>query len=204
MTSGTATVFPLKPNDWPVPRLSCMLPSDIVSSLLHACPSPTSDSVDCGECMPAVHTPRAAAVDHSCLNKEPKGVVGLRRRSEIGKLKVDLEIRKRAVTELSRLKSDMARGGTVTSTEAAALRRTLAAREEEIGRMRRAGAEPGARAGAHAPTVVFCADSAHACPAVASVSLVPACAAPVPQLEASPAHVRGLGLARVPPCMPLL
>jgi hypothetical protein len=63
---------------------------------------------------------------------------------------VDLDIRKRAVTELSRLKSDMARGGTVTVTEAAALRRTLAAREEELGRMRRAGAKTGARAGAHA------------------------------------------------------
>ena len=54
---------------------------------------------------------------------------------------MDLEIRKRAVTELSKLKSDMARGGTVSSGEVASLRRQLASREEEIQRMRRAGAE---------------------------------------------------------------
>lgn len=63
-------------------------------------------------------------------------------RSEIGKLKVDLETRKRAVAELSKLKADMKRSGHVTAAEAASLRRSLAQREDELNRMRRASAEP--------------------------------------------------------------
>ena len=65
------------------------------------------------------------------------------RRLEVGKLKVDLETRKRAVAELSRLKGDMAARGTVTASEAAQLRRALAQKDEELSRMRRAStAEP--------------------------------------------------------------
>lgn len=63
-------------------------------------------------------------------------------RSEIGKLKVDLETRKKAVAELQKLKADMARSGHVSASEAASLRRTLALREDELNRMRRASAEP--------------------------------------------------------------
>jgi len=55
---------------------------------------------------------------------------------------VDLETRKRAVAELSRLKADMKRSGHVTAAEAASLRRSLAQREDELNRMRRASAEP--------------------------------------------------------------
>lgn len=57
---------------------------------------------------------------------------------------MDLETRKRAVAELSRLKGDLARRGTVTASEAAQLRRALAHKDEEIGRMRRAAACSGA------------------------------------------------------------
>ncbi len=69
-------------------------------------------------------------------------VRGAGRRSEIGKLKVDLETRKRAVAELSKLKADMKRSGHVSAAEAASLRRSLAQREDELSRMRRASAEP--------------------------------------------------------------
>ena len=63
-------------------------------------------------------------------------------RSEIGKLKVDVETRKKAVAELSKLKADLARNGHVSASEASALRRALAQRDEELSRMRRGSAEP--------------------------------------------------------------
>jgi len=63
-------------------------------------------------------------------------------RSEIGKLKVDLETRNKAVAELSKLKADLARNGHVSASEASSLRRALAQREEELSRMRRASTEP--------------------------------------------------------------
>ena len=46
-----------------------------------------------------------------------------------------------AVTELSKLKADLARNGQVSASEASALRRALAQREEELLRMRRASSE---------------------------------------------------------------
>lgn len=63
-------------------------------------------------------------------------------RSEIGKLKVDLETRNKAVAELSKLKADLTRNGHVSASEASSLRRALAQREEELSRMRRASTEP--------------------------------------------------------------
>lgn len=57
-----------------------------------------------------------------------------------------METRKKAVAELSKLKADLARNGHVSASEASALRRALAQREEELSRMRRASAEP------HTPT----------------------------------------------------
>ena len=60
----------------------------------------------------------------------------------MGRLKVELETRKKAVAELSRLKANLARNGHVSASEASALRRALAQREEELSRMRRASAEP--------------------------------------------------------------
>ena len=60
----------------------------------------------------------------------------------MGKMMVELETRKKAVTELSKLKADLARNGQVSASEASALRRALAQREEELLRMRRASSEP--------------------------------------------------------------
>ena len=54
----------------------------------------------------------------------------------MGKMMVELETRKKAVTELSKLKADLARNGQVSASEASALRRALAQREEELLRLR--------------------------------------------------------------------